>query len=109
MKIPIQVILERFWRLLMDDDQLVKANKDRLAKKNADYMKRVFEELEKETRNKGTYLGFYASEGKHKVKLVDGSVVWGNLISNGAIETGALVQVTIPEQGGIPLIKAMPG
>lgn len=89
----------------MNDIDLIEHNQDRLAMKEGKRLEKLVEPSK--PFREGFYQGYDATTGLYKVKLTDGSLIKGKLISNASIAIGGSVQITIP-LNATPIIKSNP-
>lgn len=87
-------------------EALIQLNRQQLEMNQAGRLERMLAEQEKPI-SKGRYLGYDSITGLHKAKLMDGSIIQGTFISNGAAPIGAVISVSRSE-GGRPLFDTMP-
>ena len=90
---------------MMNSIDLAEHNKYRLDQKEARRIEKLIEPSK--PFREGFYQGYDSASGKYIVRLEDGSVIKGKLISNASIAIGGKVQVTIP-LNGTPIIKSNP-
>lgn len=89
----------------MNPIDLREHNSNRLNRKEARRLEKLIEPPK--PFREGYYQGYEASSGKYVIKLEDGSVLRGKLISNASIALGDKLQCTIP-LNGTPIIKSNP-
>lgn len=79
-------------------------NRERHIKRSAQRQLQV----DRQNAHAGSYGGYDADRGQHKVTLKDGSVVWNESITNGGTAIGQQVSVTRPRGSTTGFMKAMP-
>lgn len=84
-------------------DDLIARNLDRLYESQADRLQKQLAPLNP-TEN-AAYLGF--DDGVHQARAVDGSIVRGQMTTNGGVAIGSGVSVYTPE-GGTAFMDGMP-